>query len=132
METKNVRKCPALPQEIIDAIVHEIASQNLKLTPETLRTCALVSKSFCFPCRRHLFSHIELVSDNLSQSRAARLVKILQNPDNAVLAASVRSLTLILSDVPSHTISPFLGLKTLALRLHEAKMTTLMLAERLR
>jgi len=127
MEAKNVRKYPALPQEIIDAIVHEIASQT-HLTPETLRACALVSKSFCYPCRRHLFSHIELVSDNFSQSRAARLVKILQNPDNVGLAASVRSLRLTL-DVPFHT---FLGSRALGHRLHESKIKALTLAKRLR
>jgi len=127
MEAKNVRKSPDLPQEIIDIIVHEIASQDL--TGETLRACSLVSKPFCFSCRRHLFSDIKLVSDKFSQSRAARLVKILQNPDNVGLATCVRSLTLILH-VPSSRAHPFLGSRVLGRQLYKSKMMALMLASR--
>ena len=128
MEAKNIRKSPDIPQEIVDIIVHEIASQDL--TGETLRACSLVSKPFCFSCRRHLFSDIKMVSDGFCQSRAARLVKILQNPDNVGLAACVRSLTLIL-DVPSSRAYPFLGSKILGRRLYKSKMTALTLASRL-
>ena len=125
MEAKNVRKSPDLPQEIIDIIAHEIvASQNLTL--ETLKACSLVSRSF-FSCCRRLFSDIELVSDTW-QTRAGRLVKIFQNPNNFGLAACVRSLTLIF-DVPSH--NSFMGSKTLGW-LHESKMTALTLATKLR
>ena len=128
MEAKNIRKSPDIPQEIVDIIVHEIASQDL--TGETLRACSLVSKPFCFSCRRHLFSDIKLVSDGFCQSRAARLVKILQNPDNVGLAACVRSLTLIL-DVPSSRAYPILGSKILGRRLYKSKMAALTLASRL-
>jgi len=128
MEAKNTQKSPDLPQEIIDIIVHEIASQNSTL--EALKACSLVSKSFCFSCRRHLFSDIELLSDSW-QSQAARLVKILQNPDNVGLAACVRSLTLIF-DVQSNRAYSFLGSRTLGHRLNKSKMTALTLAARLR
>jgi hypothetical protein len=128
MEAKNIRKSPDLPQEVIDIIVHDVASQDL--TGETLNACSLVSKSFCFSCRRHLFSDIKLVSDKFSQSRAARLVKILQNPDNVGLAACIRSLTLIL-DVPSSRVYPFLGSRILGRRLYKSKMMALSLAARL-
>ena len=127
MEAINIRKSPDLPQEIIDIIVHEIASQDL--TGETLKACSLVSKPFCFSCRRHLFSDIKLVSDKFSQSRAARLAKILRNPDNVGLAACVRSLTLILH-VPSSRAYPFLGSRILGRRLYKSKMMALTLASR--
>jgi hypothetical protein len=127
MEVKNTQKSPDLPQEIIDIIVHEIASQNSTL--EALKACSLVSKSFCFSCRRHLFSDIELLSDSW-QSQAARLVKILQNPDNVGLAACVRSLTLSF-DVQSNRTYSFLGSRTLGHRLNKLKMTALTLAARL-
>jgi hypothetical protein len=128
MEAKNIRKSPDLPQEIIDIIVHEIASQDL--TGETLRACSLVSKPFCFSCRRHLFSDIKLVSDKFSQSRASRLVKVLQNPDNIGLTACVRSLTLILH-VPSSRAYPFPGSWNIDRRLYKWKMMMLTLASRL-
>ena len=128
MEANNTQKSPNLPPEIISLIVHEIASQNSAL--EALKACSLVSKSFCFFCRRHLFSDIELLSDSW-QSQAARLVKILQNPDNVGLAACVRSLTLIF-DVQSNRTYSFLGSRTLGYGLNKSKMTALTLAARLR
>jgi len=119
-----------LPQEIIDIIVHEIASQDL--TPEeTLKACSLVSKSFCYPCRRHLFSDLKLVSDKFFESRAARPVKILQNPDSSIgLAACIRSLTLILDVPPSRTYR-FIGPKILGRQLHKSKVMALTVAARL-
>ena len=77
-----------------------------------------------------MFSDIELLSDSW-QPQAARLVKILQNPDNVGLAACVRSLTLIF-DVQSNRAYSFLGSRTLGLRLNKSKMTALTLAARLR
>ncbi|KIM42803.1 hypothetical protein M413DRAFT_124034 [Hebeloma cylindrosporum] len=127
MGDKNVQKFPDLPQEIIDIIVRDIASQDL--TREALKACSLVSKSFCSSCRRHLFSDLELVSDKW-QSQAARLMEILQNPDNVGLVACVRSLTLV--DVPSRRTYSFLGSSTLGRHLYETKLAALTLAARLR
>jgi hypothetical protein len=129
MKVKLIRNTPDLPQEIIDIIVHEIASQDL--ARKALKACSLVSKSFSSSCRPHLFSDITLISNKFSQSRAARLVQILQNPDNVGLVACVRSLTLIF-DVPGPSKTfPFLGSRALGRRLHKSKMMALTLAGRL-
>ena len=129
MQVQLIRNTPDLPQEIIDIIVHEIASQDL--ARKALKACSLVSKSFYSSCRPHLFSDITLISNKFSQSRAARLVQILQNPDNVGLVACVRSLTLIF-DVPgSSKTYPFLGSRTLDRRLYKSKMRALTLAGRL-
>jgi len=127
MKVKLIRNTPDLPQEIIDIIVHEIASQDL--ARKALKACSLVSKSFYSSCRPHLFSDLTLISNKISQSRAARLVQILQNPDNVGLAACVRSLTLIF-DVPGPR-KTFLGSRTLGRRLYKLKMMALTLAGRL-
>ncbi|KIM42798.1 hypothetical protein M413DRAFT_444454, partial [Hebeloma cylindrosporum] len=127
MEAKDPRKPSTdLPQEIIDIIVHEIAS-NSYLARQSLKTCSLVSKSFCFSCRRHLFSDLELISDTW-QSRAARLVEILQH--NVGLAACVRSLTLVL-DVESHRTYSFLGSRTLGRQVYESKTMARTLAAKI-
>ena len=131
MKAKNIRKPLDLPPEIIDIIVHEIALSQDLIREETLKACSLVSKSFCFPCRRHLFSDLKLVSDKFSESRAARLIKILQNPDSSIsLAACVRSLTLIL-DASSSSAHRFIGSKTLGRWLHKSKVIALTVAARL-
>ena len=129
MKAKIIRKTPNLPQEIIDIIVLEIASQDS--TRKALKACSLVSKSFCSSCRPHLFADIELVSNKFSRSRAAKLVQILQNPDNIGLAACIRSLTLIF-DVPgSRKAFSSLGSKTFGRRLYKSKMMALGLTGRL-
>jgi len=131
MKSTDIRKYTYLPPEIIEIIVRKIASEDS--TREALNACSLVSKSFCFFCRRHLFSDIKLVSNIFSQSRAARLVQILRNPDNVGLVACIRSLSLIF-DVPgfSSGVYPFLGSRTLGRWLYKLKMIALTLAGRLR
>jgi len=82
-----------LPQEIVNLIVDEVASQN---SPESLRACALISRSFSLPSRRQLFSEIEIVVDEAVQPRAKRLVKVLERGQYIGLVAFVRSLKVVL------------------------------------
>ena len=84
---------PILPQEIINLIVDEVASQN---SPETLRSCALVSRSFSSPSRRQLFSEIEIDVDETLQPRAKRLLKVLKHGQNVDLMVFIRSLKVFL------------------------------------
>ncbi|KIM42820.1 hypothetical protein M413DRAFT_124329 [Hebeloma cylindrosporum] len=86
-------KAPILPQEIINLIVDEVASKN---SPETLRACALVSRSFSSPSRQQLFSEIEIVVDVNIQPRAKRLLEVLKRAQNGELLAFIRSLKVIL------------------------------------
>lgn len=97
MALKTDTKLPILPQEIVELILDEVAALN---SPETLRACALVSRSFCFPSRRHLYSDIFLVVDRYGQARARRIIKTLESLRKGGFTADVRSLTLIL-DVSS-------------------------------
>ncbi|KIM34681.1 hypothetical protein M413DRAFT_33103 [Hebeloma cylindrosporum] len=83
---------PSFPQEILELILDEVAALN---SPQTLRACTLVSKSFYFPSRKHLYSHIFLVIDRHGQARARRLIKTLETLRKAGFAAVVHSLTLI-------------------------------------
>ena len=84
---------PILPQEIVNLIVDEVASQN---SPETLRSCALVSRSFSSPSRRELFSEIKIDVDETIQPRAKRLLKVLKRGQNVHLMAFIRSLKIFL------------------------------------
>jgi hypothetical protein len=93
MTLKTNTELSILPQEIVELIIDEVVALK---SPETLRTCALVSKSFCFPCRRHLYSDILLVVDRYVQARARRLIKTLETSRKEGFTVDVRSLTLLL------------------------------------
>ncbi|KAF8960228.1 hypothetical protein BDZ97DRAFT_1328967 [Flammula alnicola] len=85
---------PPLPQEIINIIIGEIASakpHNESLT--TLRACSLVSTTFHFHSRKHLFSEIKFIVDDFSPKRVARLVKVLKH--NKDLLSSIRSINIV-------------------------------------
>jgi hypothetical protein len=97
MALKTHTESPILPQEIVELVLDEVA--GLK-SPKTLRACALVSKSFCFPCRKYLYSDIFLVVNRYGQARARRIIKTLETLRKGGFTADVRSLTLIL-DVSS-------------------------------
>jgi len=88
MALKTNTESPILPQEIVELILDEVAALK---SPETLRACALVSKSFCFPSRRRLYSDILLVVDRYGQARARRLIKTLETFRKGGFTADVRS-----------------------------------------
>ena len=83
-----------LPQEIVNLIVDEVASQN---SPKTLRSCALVSRLFSSPSCRQLFSEIEIIIDETVQPRAKRLLKVLKHGQNVNLMAFIQSLKVVLT-----------------------------------
>jgi len=114
MAPKTHTDFPILPQELVELVLDEVA--GLK-SPKTLRACALVSKSFCFPCRKYLYSDILLVVDRHGQARARRLIKTLETFRKGGFTADVRSLTLIL-DVSSkfYESGPTFGSRALGSR----------------
>jgi hypothetical protein len=116
-----------LPQEISEIIIDEVAALN---SPETLRACALVSKSFCFPSRRHLFSDIFLVVDKWGQARARRLLRILENPDNVGFTAHVQSLTIILDASSKLVPPPIFGSRMLGRQSQKSKHMAFSIVER--
>ncbi|KAF8898049.1 hypothetical protein CPB84DRAFT_1180128 [Gymnopilus junonius] len=79
-----------LPQEIIDLIIDEVACHGSRAT---LKTCSVVSMAFYLASRKHLFSDISFLVDTSCQTRAAELIKVLQNND-AYLIPAIRSLNL--------------------------------------
>ena len=82
----------ALPQEIIDLIIDEFASQ---ISPKALQPYSLISKAFYASCRRYLFSEIEIVVDGLAHLRSQNLINVLKNPHNVGLISTVRSLRIV-------------------------------------
>ncbi|KAF8960214.1 hypothetical protein BDZ97DRAFT_1922304 [Flammula alnicola] len=85
---------PVLPQEVINLIIDEIASEwtsdgNLS---SALQACSLVSRAFHSQSQRHLFSHIEFEVDDLAQTRAVQLISILEHPDGENLLSIIRSI----------------------------------------
>ena len=82
----------AFPQEIIDLIIDEVASQ---ISPKALQPYSSISKAFHASCRRYLFSEIEIAVDGLSHLRSQNLIKILKNSHNASLISTVGSLRIV-------------------------------------
>ena len=95
---------PSLAQELLDSIL-----DYLHYDPQTLKQCALASRSLLPTCQRHLFSSFEI-----SKSNARKLVKLFtppddgQNDEDAPLRARVVDLLntyttdLILAIYPDH------------------------------
>jgi len=96
-----------IPQEIVDRILDEVAAFK---SSATLGACALVSKSFYFPCRRRLYSDVFLVVDKWRDARARGLIRTLETLRKRGCTTHVRSLTLML-DVSSR---PTFGSRFLA------------------
>lgn len=85
---------PPLPQEILDLIIDQIASEEPREDAlKTLRACSLVSSSFKSQSRKHLFSEISFLA---TQKHAKRLFKILNSEANAGLIHCICSLKLII------------------------------------
>ena len=87
-----------LPDDIIHLIVDEIASSG-DLT--SLRACAAVSWAVNSYARKHLFSDIQFLLDSSANKRAKRLVQLLRHPRNQDLHTRIRSLTVVVGDVPA-------------------------------
>ena len=77
----------AIPQEIIDIIIEEVGDDRC-----ILKECALVSSSFLFPCRKHLFSKLVLRDVQACQRLHQLLV------ENPVVQSFVRSITITRSN----------------------------------
>lgn len=75
---------PVLPQEIINLIIDLVASEtdNQRERSKTLQACCLVSVSFNYRSKRHLFSEIIFRADESAQKRAQRLLRALDQPAN--------------------------------------------------
>lgn len=91
-KTTDFHQTPVFPQEIIDLIIDEVASQ---ISPEALRPYSLISKSFHASCRRHSFSEIKITVDDLSHLRAQNLINVFKKPHNVDLLSTVRSLQVV-------------------------------------
>jgi hypothetical protein len=79
----------SIPQDIIYYVTAAIASDiDDSCATRTLRQCALVSSSFLLPCRKQLFSKIELISHQPKTAQTLHQIFI-QNP---VLQSFVRSI----------------------------------------
>jgi hypothetical protein len=66
-----------IPQDVIDCII-----AHLRKDPDTLKTCAVVSRSFLPPSRKHLFFFIRLF-DSLSSQRLCDILSF--EPELALL-----------------------------------------------
>jgi len=55
---------PRIPQDIVDEILDRLAANS---SFRTLRACTLVSKSWVFPCRRHLFHTALFTARNIQR-----------------------------------------------------------------
>jgi len=91
-KTTDLHQTPTLPQEIIDLIIDEVASQ---ISSKALQPYSLISKAFHASCRRHLFSEIEISLDGLSHLRSQNLINVFKNPHNVDLISTVRSLRIV-------------------------------------
>ncbi|KAF9483321.1 hypothetical protein BDN70DRAFT_328662 [Pholiota conissans] len=60
-----------LPQELIDLIVDEVASDRSERV-DTLKTCSLVSKSFSQPARTRIFSNITIEYNIIYERRGTK------------------------------------------------------------
>ena len=67
-----------IPQELIGRIIDQ-----LKGDPDSLKICAVVSRSFLFPCRKHLFRAINLHDSLISLERLYNVLS--SQPDIALL-----------------------------------------------
>ncbi|PPQ66531.1 hypothetical protein CVT26_009504 [Gymnopilus dilepis] len=83
-----------LPQEIIDLIVDEVASQkdNYEARIAALLSFSLVSRAFHSRSRECLFSDIRLSVNQDSERRAEKLRKVLSSKKNTSLSSRIRSL----------------------------------------
>ena len=90
---------PIIPQDIIDEILDHLATDA---GFRSLRTCALVSKSWAPSCRRHLFHTIDFTSKNMD-----RWLKTFPIPDQSP-AHDVRDLRIWIRRIPEklleHTV----------------------------
>jgi len=100
---------PQLPQELIELILDEVASQkSQKEWMNTLVSCSFVSRSFYAAARRNLFADIDFKLDKNLRNRARRLHKILlkhtsssgTQAKDANIVPAIRSLRLYF-DLPS-------------------------------
>lgn len=84
---------PQLPQDVIDIIIEAVASQkDHKSWMDTLRSCSIVSFSFHFPARKHIFAYIDFLIDRYTDERAHRLRRILER--NHQVISTIRSVRL--------------------------------------
>ena len=101
--TLAVQGIPEIPQDIIDLIIDEIASDLNGYTGnlhdagspmDTLKRCALVSRAFYFPSRRYIFSNIHLEFDMPNRNdepRTRNLLKILERKESDHLLSLIRT-----------------------------------------
>jgi hypothetical protein len=87
---------PEIPQELIDLIVDEVSlltpdERRFERLPAGLRSCLLVSTSFCSRARSHLFRNIKFKSKRpkLLLRELARFLDLLQSSSNGNAFAAI-------------------------------------------
>jgi len=83
----SVRKSD-IPLDIVHSIVHEVRND-----PSTLKQWSTISRSFLTPCRKHLFSTVQLSGGGANPNRCARLYEILHH--NPQLVHHIQTLHVI-------------------------------------
>ncbi|RDB30315.1 hypothetical protein Hypma_007071 [Hypsizygus marmoreus] len=106
---------PEIPQDIIDTIIDELATD-----PSTLSACALAARSFRSPSQKHMYETIkmDLSPGHPSHTSVHRLLDILTT--NPLLGTSVKSLIVVLPHSNTEKLS---GISRLFPRLRKIVIT---------
>ncbi|KAF9461435.1 hypothetical protein BDZ94DRAFT_1310581 [Collybia nuda] len=88
-----------IPQDIVNEIVEKIKSDK-----KALKKVSLISRSFCDPCRKHLFARLELDCRRVKRIKAFHRILTL-NPD---LAHNPRYLNLIIYEGSNDKVLPLI------------------------